>query len=130
MAAKKTAVVDDTWSETEVREHVELLRGEVERLRRTLDEVQAGLDGLVEQTQDIAGDDQADVGSKAIEREHEVAMANNTRTVLAETEHALERAEQGLHATCEGCAGVIPKLRVQAFPRATLCVGCKSAQAR
>ena len=130
MAPKKSAVVDDTWSPAEVEEHVEGLKAEVARLQGVLDEAQSGLTGLVEATQDIAVDDQADVGSKAIEREHEVAMANNTKEMLAATEHALERAEQGLQGTCESCGGVIPKLRVQAFPRATLCVACKSAQSR
>lgn len=130
MAPKKSAVVDDTWSPAEVEEHIEGLKAEVARLQGVLDEAQSGLTGLVEATQDIAGDDQADVGSKAIEREHEVAMAHNTKEMLAATEHALERAEQGLQGTCESCGGVIPKLRVQAFPRATLCVACKSAQSR
>lgn len=130
MAPKKSAVADDTWSPAEVEEHIEGLQAEVARLRGVLDEAQSGLTGLVEATQDIAGDDQADVGSKAIEREHEVAMAQNTKEMLAATEHALERAEQGLQGTCESCGGVIPKLRVQAFPRATLCVACKSAQSR
>lgn len=131
MAAKKSAAVaDDTWSAAEVEAHVATLQAEVDRLTAELEQAQTGLNGLVEQTQDIAGDDQADVGSKAIEREHEVAMLQNTRDMLAETEHALERAQQGLQGTCESCGGVIPKLRVQAFPRATLCVACKSAQSR
>lgn len=131
MAAKKTAAVaDDTWSAAETQEHIATLQAEIDRLRSDLAAAQSGLSGLVEQTQDIAGDDQADVGSKAIEREHEVAMAQNTRDMLAATEHALDRAQQGLQGTCESCGGVIPKLRVQAFPRATLCVACKSAQSR
>ncbi|WP_409483264.1 TraR/DksA family transcriptional regulator [Arsenicicoccus dermatophilus] len=121
---------DGTWSPAEVAELKETLRSEIARLRDDLAAAQEDLVGLVQDTQDIVGDDQADVGSKAIEREHEAAMAANTRDVLTQYEHALERVESDLHGVCEGCGGTIPKLRVQAFPRATLCVTCKAAQKR
>ena len=121
---------DATWSTAEVAELRETLQGGIDRLTRELAEAQTDLVDLVQDTQDIVGDDQADVGSKAIEREHEAAMAANTRDVLAQYQHALERVDADLQGVCEGCGGVIPKLRVQAFPRATLCVACKSAQKR
>lgn len=124
------AVDDATWSPAEIEELKETLRSEIERLERELTEAQEGLDDLVQDTQDISGDDQADVGSKAIEREHEAAMAANTRDTLQQFRHALDRVEADLHGVCESCGGVIPKLRVQAFPRATLCVACKSARKR
>lgn len=129
-AAASPSTDDTTWSAAETEELKETLRAEIARLERDLAAMQDDLDGLVQATQDIVGDDQADVGSKAIEREHEAAMAANTRDVLAQTHHALDRVEHDLHGVCEGCGGTIPKLRVQAFPRATLCVTCKAAQKR
>ncbi|GMA18960.1 TraR/DksA family transcriptional regulator [Arsenicicoccus piscis] len=118
----------DDWSAAEIAEHHALLEAELDRLTAELARAEAGLNGLIRDTQDMAGDDQADVGSKAIEREHEVAVAQNTRDMLAQTKHALDRLEANQHSVCESCGGTIPKLRVQAFPRATLCVTCKANQ--
>ena len=42
-----------------------------------------------------AGNDQADVGSTTFERDHEMVMANNARDMLVQTEHALERIDDG-----------------------------------
>lgn len=128
--ASSSGVDDTTWTPAEVAELRDTLQGEIDRLERDLAAMQQDLDGLVQDTQDIVGDDQADVGSKAIEREHEAAMAANARDVLAQYQHALERVDSGQQGVCESCGGVIPKPRVQAFPRATLCVSCKSAQQR
>ena len=77
-----------------------------------------------------AGDDEADASSKLFEREHELALSNNTRELLEQTEHALLRIEAGTYGVCESCGKPIGKARLQAFPRATLCVACKQRQER
>ena len=77
-----------------------------------------------------AGDDEADASSKLFEREHELALSNNTRELLEQTEHALARIEAGTYGVCESCGKPIGKARLQAFPRATLCVACKQRQER
>ena len=77
-----------------------------------------------------AGDDEADASSKLFEREHELAINNNTRELLEQTEHALDRIEAGTYGVCESCGKPIGKARLQAFPRATLCVACKQRQER
>ncbi|WKV16539.1 TraR/DksA C4-type zinc finger protein [Janibacter limosus] len=43
---------------------------------------------------------------------------------------ALARLEDGTYGTCESCGNPIGKLRLQAYPRATLCMTCKSQQER
>ena len=70
---------------------------------------------------DGAGDDQADAGAKTFEREQEISLANNSREMLDQSEHALERIDDGTYGICESCGNPIGKLRLQAFPRATLC---------
>ena len=97
---------DATWSTAEVAELRETLQGEIDRLTRELAEAQTDLVDLVQDTQDIVGDDQADVGSKAIEREHEAAMAANTRDVLAQYQHALERVDADLQGVCDEYASM------------------------
>ena len=75
---------------------------------------------------DGAGDDQADAGTKTFEREQEISLANNSREMLDQSEHALERIDNGTYGICESCGNPIGKLRLQAFPRATLCMSCKT----
>lgn len=42
----------------------------------------------------------------------------------------MERLEQGGYGICESCGEPIGKFRLQAAPRATLCVTCKQKQER
>ena len=79
---------------------------------------------------DNAGDDQADTGSKTFEREHEMSLANNARDMLVQVERALHRIDDGTYGICERCGNPIGKARLQAFPRATLCVTCKQSEER
>ncbi len=77
-----------------------------------------------------AGDDQADAGAKTFEREHELALTQNARELLEQTERALARIDAGTYGVCESCGKPIGKARLQAFPRATLCVTCKQREER
>ena len=90
----------------------------------------ADLTDLLRNTGDGAGDDQADSGVAALEREHELTLVNNTRDLLEQTKHALDRIAAGTFGTCESCGQPIGKARLQAFPRATLCVDCKQREER
>jgi RNA polymerase-binding protein DksA len=77
-----------------------------------------------------AGDDQADLGAKTFEREHELALTHNSRELLRQNEQALARIAGGTYGTCDSCGEPIGKARLQAFPRATLCVTCKQREER
>ena len=79
---------------------------------------------------DGAGDDQADTGSKAFEREQEMTLLANTRETRFQTQHALRAIDDGTYGRCESCGNAIGKARLQAVPRATLCVSCKARQER
>ena len=85
---------------------------------------------LMRDAGDGAGNDQADVGSTTFERDHEMSLANNAREMLAQTEHALQRIADGTFGACESCAEPIGKMRLMAFPRATLCLTCKQREER
>ncbi|WP_433611682.1 TraR/DksA family transcriptional regulator [Dactylosporangium sp. CA-139114] len=73
-----------------------------------------------------AGDDVADLGTKAFNREQEFALAMSIRNRMDQVDRALERLDAGHYGTCETCAGEIPVARLAAFPSVTLCVACKS----
>jgi DnaK suppressor protein len=57
-------------------------------------------------------------------------MAKNARENLQLVEEALRRIDDGTYGVCESCGQPIGKLRLQAFPRATLCLQCKQRQER
>ena len=106
------------------------LTADAERLRGELDVAERELDDLMRDAGDGAGNDQADVGSTTFERDHEMTLANNARDMLTQTEHALERIDDGTYGVCESCGQPIGKNRLMAFPRATLCLTCKQREER
>ncbi|KJK09758.1 DNA-binding protein [Terrabacter sp. 28] len=130
--AERLRVKDDEspWSEDEIREVREVLVEEIEQHRVELKLAEDELDDLLRASGDGAGDDQADAGAKTAEREHEISVAANARASLRQTEHALEQLEAGTYGICENCGNPIGKLRLQARPRATLCMTCQQKQDR
>lgn len=121
---------EEPWTEEEVAEARAGLQEEAERLREEISASAKALTGLMRDSGDGAGDDQADTGTKNVTREHEMALAGNAREVLYQTERALRRLEAGTYGLCESCGNPVGKARMQAFPRATLCVDCKQKQER
>lgn len=83
-----------------------------------------------ERLTDSAGDDQADTGTKTLEREQEITLANNLLERITQVERAIERVGEGNYGWCEKCGNAIPVERLAAFPSATLCVSCKQLEER
>ncbi|MEU8441788.1 TraR/DksA C4-type zinc finger protein [Streptomyces microflavus] len=121
---------ENPWTPEEVTEARTLLTSETMRLRSELEASGAALAGLMRDSGDGAGDDEADTGTKNITREHELSLAANAQEMLEQTERALARLEAGTYGLCEICGKPIGKARMQAFPRATLCVEDKQKQER
>ena len=118
------------WTVREVREVAAVLQSEVLRLSAELAAADADLSELLRDSGDGAGDDQADSGSSALEREQELTLVNNTRDLLIQASRALARIPAGTFGTCDSCGNPIGKARVRAFPRAVLCVACKQREER
>ncbi len=121
---------EDPWTTGELTAVHDELIAERDRLREDLAESEEDLAGLMRDFGDGSGDDSADTGGKILEREQELTLTQNSRTLLAQTERALGRLEDKTYGVCEACGGAIGKARLQAFPRATLCVSCKQKQER
>ncbi|MFE4328198.1 TraR/DksA family transcriptional regulator [Streptomyces sp. NPDC056831] len=121
---------EDPWTPEEVEEARAVLSSEIMRLRSELEAASAALAGLMRDSGDGAGDDEADTGTKNITREHEMSLAANAQEMLDQTERALARLDAGTYGLCEVCGNPIGKARMQAFPRATLCVEDKQKQER
>ena len=118
------------WTAAELAELRAELEGEVEHLKEEIRDAEQEIAGLFRDGSDGAGNDQADVGSTTLERYHELSLANNARDMLNQIEFALTRIDDGTYGVCENCGNAIGKGRLQAFPRATLCVSCKERQER
>ncbi|MFP5348073.1 MAG: TraR/DksA family transcriptional regulator [Actinomycetes bacterium] len=118
------------WSPAELRAVQEELETELRRLLAELAESDEQMAQLIRDSTDAAGDDQADTGAKAFEREQEMTLAHNTQELVLQNQRALARIADGTYGTCESCGNAIGKRRLQVFPRATLCVACKQLQER
>jgi DnaK suppressor protein len=144
-AAKKTAAkqvppAPPALEETEAQqlrtegEQAELRAALKERLDELVEEQQRYSDSITlaqrERLSDTAGDDQVDSGSKTVEHEHEVAVADSLSERIRQVSHALERLDEGSYGFCERCGKPIPAARLAAFPSATLDVGCKQLEER
>ena len=56
-------------------------------------------------------------------------MANRL-DLLSQMIHAVDRIDAGTYGFCEICGKPIPRVRLQAFPMATLDVACKQREER
>ena len=122
--------VGTDWTPEELAEVRGDLADQLGKLRSDYERALADLHSLQRSSNDGAGDDQADAGSKTFEREQELSIANNRRDLMTQVERALERLDKGTYGHCESCGQPIPKPRLQAFPSATLCVKCKQREER
>lgn len=121
---------EDPWTREEIVETVEVLLEERDRLTEEIAAADADLAEFLRNSGDGSGDDQADYGSSALEREQELTFLNNSRDMLEQTKLSLQRISSRVYGTCESCGNAIGKARQMAFPRASLCVTCKQREER
>ncbi|MDN5852123.1 MAG: TraR/DksA family transcriptional regulator, partial [Actinomycetia bacterium] len=130
--ARSLAVLENEsrWTAAEIGEVRGDLESEQTRLRGEIERAEADLRALLREGVDGAGNDQADVGSNSLERDAEMSLAHSHRELLRQVEHALGRIYEGTYGSCESCGNPIGKMRLMAFPRATLCITCKQREER
>ncbi|WP_068402713.1 TraR/DksA family transcriptional regulator [Kribbia dieselivorans] len=121
---------EEPWTDAEVEEVRQQLLTSIESLTAEIATAEADLADLMRDFGQGAGDDEADSGAKQYERDHEIALTNSARTMLAEAREALERLDNGTFGVCDSCGGPIGKARLQFAPRVVLCVACKTKQER
>jgi DnaK suppressor protein len=118
------------WTEKELAAVRQELQDEANGLRQDISAAESEIAARLGDAVGDAGDDSADAGAKTFQREHELALTQNARELLAQTERVLSKIEDGSYGVCESCGEPIGKARLQAFPRATLCVACKQREER
>lgn len=77
-----------------------------------------------------AGDDLADLGTKAFTLEQDYLLVTTFQNQIDQIARALDRLDGGNYGWCERCGKEIPVARLAAFPSATQCVGCKEIEER
>ncbi|WP_235534658.1 TraR/DksA family transcriptional regulator [Nocardioides sp. Soil777] len=121
---------EGAWTKAELDEVLDELHTQRDKLVHVLDEAEHDLAGLMRDAGDGAGHDQADMGATSFERDHELTVLNNEREMLAQIDRALGHIHDGSYGICESCGEPIGKMRLMAFPRATLCMTCKQREER
>lgn len=121
---------EQPWTAEEIAEVREELEADFERMSTSISKAEAELAELLQEGRDGAGLDPVDVGSSNFERDQEMSLTANMRETLEQTERALERLNTGKYGACENCGEPIGKGRLLAFPRATMCVTCKTREER
>jgi DnaK suppressor protein len=118
------------WTEAELEKVREELKSEIARLRAEITQAESQIAERLRDAVGDAGDDPADAGAKTFQREHELALTQNARELLESSERALAKMDDGTFGVCESCGEPIGKARLQAFPRAILCVTCQQREER
>jgi DnaK suppressor protein len=121
---------EEPWTQQELDEVTDALADDVVRFQSQIEVSTAELVGLLRDGSEGAGRDPADVGSANFERDAEMSLANNAREMLDQSRLALRHIKLGTYGSCDNCGQPIGKYRLQAFPRATLCVTCKQREER
>lgn len=100
----------------------------VER-QKLLDEqarIKAALEHLREAMKEEVDTDAEEGDPDLIEREKNVALANQLERKLEDVQAALRAIEKGRYGICERCGKEINPERLEVRPDATLCVQCQS----
>jgi RNA polymerase-binding transcription factor len=121
---------EERWTADELAAVRGRLDEEIDKFESEIARAESEIAERMGDSSEGAGDDQADAGAKTYEREHEMALTYNARDLLAQNERAIARIDAGTYGICESCGKPIGKARLQAFPRATLCVTCKQREER
>ena len=121
---------EDAWTKADVKEVLTELHSQRDKLVKLIEDAEHDLAGLMRDAGDGAGHDQADMGATSFERDHELTVVNNERDMVAQIDRALGRIHDGTYGVCESCGQPIGKMRLMAFPRATLCMSCKQREER
>ncbi len=68
--------------------------------------------------------------TEAVRRLTDIGVGGAMERVMARTERALTKLDDGTYGTCDVCGTDIPPGRLQALPESVLCLDCAKAQPR
>ena len=68
--------------------------------------------------------------TEAVRRLTDIGVGGSMERVLARTERALTKLDEGTYGTCDVCGQPIPPGRLRALPESVLCLACAKLQPR
>jgi len=120
--------------EEEVTNNVEQLRirldGEQKRLLEEIEQLEANVRPVEVRREGSPFGKREEEATESFELEKRLALEKQVREHLAEVEHALDKFEKGTYGLCDSCGQPIAPDRLEALPRASLCVNCKAKNAK
>jgi len=98
--------------------------------RDALRQALAGDLSMLKELRQQSGGDVVDAALDSAQDEISSQLAEVESRELARIDKALERMDQGVYGSCEGCTAKIPAMRLNALPYATYCIACQSEMER
>ncbi len=106
------------------------LESEQKRLIEELEQIKASVRPAEERREGSPFGKREEEATETLELEKRLTLEKRIRAQLAEIEHALHKFENGSYGLCDICGQPIDPARLEALPQASLCLSCKSKQAK
>jgi len=106
------------------------LESERKRLIEELEQLEASVRPAEERREGSPFGKREEEATESFELERRLTLEKRIRDQLAEVEHALHKFEDGTYGFCDSCGQPIDPARLEALPQASLCLSCKTGQAK
>ena len=114
-------------SHDELRQRLEQVR---EQLIKSLEQLRADAHHHGEMSEGSPFGKKEEEATEAFELEKRLAIEKHLRNLFNEVECALDKFNKGTYGLCDVCGKPINPERLKILPQASLCLSCKSRQAK
>ena len=106
------------------------LKSERKRLTEELAQLEASAHPTNERREGSPFGKREEEATESFELEKRLALEKRITDQLADIEHALHKFEHGTYGLCDNCGQPIDPARLEALPQASLCLSCKTKNAK
>ena len=106
------------------------LEAEQKRLTEELEQLMASANPPDERREGSPFGKREEEATEALELEKRLVLEKRIKEQLIGVEHALHKYEESTYGFCDSCGQPIDPERLEAIPEASLCIKCKSQQAK
>ena len=106
------------------------LEAEKKRLTEELEQPLASANPTDERREGSPFGKREEEATEALELEKRLVLEKRIKEQLVSVEHALHKYEEGTYGFCDSCGQPIDPARLEAIPEASLCIQCKTQQAK
>ena len=106
------------------------LESERKRLTEELEQLKSSVRPAEERREGSPFGKREEEATESFELERRLTLEKRIIDQLAGVEHALQKFEDGTYGLCDNCGQPIDPARLEALPQASLCLDCKTRQAK